>query len=152
MLGVPKDCLRGGRGEHVTCERLWQTHEGKTRSLLKRQKSHYVTLPWLQNFWVSTNRGPTNMAKKKENEKKNDMHTVFPVHDGTREQNSSPYLASIVRQWIWPSLSRPWNSANQFRLAITRLAFLQDNDTQCRHSVHIFCDYRCDFCLKSKFL
>ena len=36
--------------------------------------------------------------QKKKKTKKNDMHAVFPVHDGTREQNSSPYLASIVRQ------------------------------------------------------
>ena len=31
-------------------------------------------------------------------------------------------------------------------------AFLQDNGTQCRHSIHILCEYGCDFCLKSKFL
>ena len=50
---------------------------------------------------------------------------------------SCAYLAFIVRQWIWPSLSRSWNSANQFRLAIIRLAFLQDNDTQYISSVTV---------------
>ena len=158
MLGVPKDCLCEARGEHVTRERPRQTHEWKTRSFPKRQRSSYITIPWWKNFWIS-NRFPANMAEKtdfrfpanmaEKRKRKNDMHAVFPVHDCTQEQNSSPYLASTVRQCKWPSLSRSWNSANQFRLAITRLAFLQD---KCRHSVHIFCDYRCDFCLKSQFL
>ena len=38
------------------------------------------------------------MAKKRKLTK-NDMYAVFPVYYGTREQNSSPYLASIVRQY-----------------------------------------------------
>ena len=32
-----------------------------------------------------------------------DMHD-FPVHDCTREPNSSPYFSSIVRPWKEPSL------------------------------------------------
>ena len=29
-----------------------------------KEKSRYVTLPWSQNLWISTNRGPANMAEK----------------------------------------------------------------------------------------
>ena len=34
------------------------------------------------------------VTKQKKNEK-NDMYTVFPVHDWTQEQNGSPYFFSI---------------------------------------------------------
>ena len=94
MLGVPKDCLCEARGEHVTRERPRQTHEGKTHSLPKRQRSRYVTLPWWKNFWISTNLFPANIAEQRK--RKNDMHAVFPGHGCTQEQNSSLYLASIV--------------------------------------------------------
>ena len=46
MLGVPNDFLREAQGEHVTRDRLKQTHEGKTRSLSNRQRGRYVKLPW----------------------------------------------------------------------------------------------------------
>ena len=29
-----------------------------------KEKSRYVTLPWSQNLWISTDRGPANMAEK----------------------------------------------------------------------------------------
>ena len=35
--------------------------------------SRYVTLQWQQNFWISTIRGPANMAKQKTKKKKIDM-------------------------------------------------------------------------------
>ena len=60
--------------------------------------------------------------KKKKTNKK--WHVCSP---------SCAYLAFIVRQWIWPSLSRSWNSA--------RLAFLQDNDTQYISSVTVVATY-----------
>ena len=44
MLVAPKDCLREGRGEHVTRKRPRQTHEGKTRSLPKRQSLRNVAM------------------------------------------------------------------------------------------------------------
>ena len=31
----------------------------------EQYRSRYVTLPWSQNFWISTNCGPPNMAEKK---------------------------------------------------------------------------------------
>ena len=46
MLGVPNDFLREAQGEHVTRDRLKQTHEGKTRSLSNRERGRYVKLPW----------------------------------------------------------------------------------------------------------
>ena len=52
--------------------------------------SRYITHhAWQQNVWIWTNRGPTNMAEKK-NTKKIDLYD-FPVHDCTQEQNGSPY-------------------------------------------------------------
>ena len=73
------------------------------------------------------------MAKKKTKKR----HIWLPCAWRSQKQNGDPYFSFIVRQWIWPSLSRSWNSANQFRLAITRLAFLQDNDTQYISSVTV---------------
>ena len=136
MLGIPKDCLREGQGEQVTRERPRQTHEGRHVPFLKERevvtsRCHGNKIPGSQQTEV------LQIWQKKRKLTKNDMYAVFPVYYGTREQNSSPYLASIVRQCKWPSLSRSWNSANQFRLAITRLAFLQDNDTQYISSVTI---------------
>ena len=32
--------------------------------------SRYVTLQWQQNFWISTIRGPANMAKKQQQQRK----------------------------------------------------------------------------------
>ena len=29
------------------------------------RRSHYVALPWYQNFWISTNHGLANIALKK---------------------------------------------------------------------------------------
>ena len=62
MLGAPNDFLRKAQGEHVTRDRSKHTHEGKTRSFPDRERSRYVKFPWKQNFWITTNRSPANMA------------------------------------------------------------------------------------------
>ena len=67
------------------------------------ERSHYVTLPRLQNFWISTNRGPANMAEKYEKINTYD----FLVYDCTQEQNGSPYFSSILRQYKCVSRSHP---------------------------------------------
>ena len=44
---------------------------------IERRGSHYVTLPFEQYFWISTNRGPANLVEENE---KIGMYD-FPVHD-----------------------------------------------------------------------
>ena len=36
------------------------------RNRERKRRSHYVMLPWSQNFWISTIRGLVNKAEKKE--------------------------------------------------------------------------------------
>ena len=58
-------------------------------------------------LYPATNRAPANMTEKKKRKKELLVDTYdLPVHDCTREQNSSPYFSSIVRQCKWLSLSR----------------------------------------------
>ena len=33
---------------------------------IERRRSHYVTLPFEQYFWISTNRGPANLVVENE--------------------------------------------------------------------------------------
>ena len=56
----------------LSCDKLktdktsWPTTSAPqcvTCSLLYIQRSRYVTLPWKQNFRISTNRGPANMTR-----------------------------------------------------------------------------------------
>ena len=94
MLGVPKDCLR----------------EARTLRAIDRGKStRRRHVPSLIEKEVVTSRYHGNKTKTKN--EKNDMYTVFPVHDCTQEQNGSPYFFSIFRQCKWPSLSRSRNFA-----------------------------------------
>ena len=50
--------------EHGQCWVFFVT-EILSYLLIIRRRSRYVTLPLKQNFWVSTNRGPSDMAGKK---------------------------------------------------------------------------------------
>ena len=81
MLGIPKDCLR------------------ETEKSLRH-------VAMVTKFLGLNKPRSCKYGKKKRKLTKNDIYAVFPVYDGTREQNSSPNLASIVRQCKWPSLSR----------------------------------------------
>lgn len=56
------------------------------------RKICYVTLPWKQNCWISTNSGPAKMAEKRENI---DMY-VFPVHMIALRTNT---VAHATIQW-----------------------------------------------------
>ena len=53
---------------------------------IERRGSHYVTLPFEQYFWISTNRGPANLVEENE---KIGMYD-FPMHDlhsGTKRKS-----------------------------------------------------------------
>ena len=53
---------------------------------IERRGSHYVTLPFEQYFWISTNLGPANVAEENE---KIGLYD-FPVHDllsGTKRKS-----------------------------------------------------------------
>ena len=94
MLGVPKDCLR----------------EARTLRAIDRGKStRRRHVPSLIEKEVVTSRYHGNKTKTKN--EKNDMYTVFPVHDCTQEQNGSQYFFPIFRQCKWPSLSISRNFA-----------------------------------------
>ena len=61
----------------------------------REEKLRYVTMV-AKKFWISTNRGPSKKAEKKN--EKIDMYDFVPVHDFTQEQNGSPCFSSIVQQ------------------------------------------------------
>ena len=87
MLGVSNDCLR-------EASLLRASDQGK------RTGGKHV--PFLVESEVVTSRCHGNKISGSQQTEalriwhKNDMYTIFPVHDCTQEQNGSPYFFSIV--------------------------------------------------------
>ena len=87
MLGVSNDCLR-------EASLLRASDQGK------RTRGKHV--PFLMESEVVTSCCHGNKISGSQQTEvlqkwqKNDMYTIFPVHDCTQEQNGSPYFSSIV--------------------------------------------------------
>ena len=66
-----------------------------------QRRSCYPTLPWQQNFWISTHRSLINMAEKKKRKNSYVWLSCTWLKSGTKQ----PILFSSVWQCKWPSLS-----------------------------------------------
>jgi len=87
----------------------------------KKRRVRYVTLPWWQDFWISTYRGPANIAEEK-NEKKSHVW----LHSSNKTM-SKPFLPSFVNAngrvcqkdcWV-PEILLPWKRDVTLLLSIT---------------------------------